>query len=378
VIGAISREVSLPGLSLGLLSVPPLFAVHKLRTPNLSAPRGDRTTTMSSDAAEDLPSPTDVAPSIGGASTGEAVAREREHEHEHGTAVARDGAVPTDVAEGNDAVGDGETETWATTAAVDRLHNESWSFVNEIVHDPTYPPSTEMPELTLEDFYNPRNLTLDELEMVLYEWEEEGTSVKEYIDMSALIKLRTGESDEGWTEEEEEEEEEQDGDGEGEEPKGWTSRLKKWATGDDGSKAKVDGDAFVDDGSKTKVEFKKKGPKKYLNLTDDVFHVVEFYAPWYVPIPCVPVFLYVSIQLTSNGNRNHSSGVPIVNTTSGNISRSLKKFNADRFLQVGVSNLIHTAPVHTVFFVSFLFISNIQTLHSAFFPPPSPISRSLM
>ncbi len=168
---------------------------QKLRSPNLSSPREDRTPTMSNDAtatAEGLPSPKDVAPSIGGASPEEAVAREREHEHEHGAAMARDGAVPTDVAEGDNAVGDGETETWATTAAVDRLHNESWSFLNEIVHDPTYPPSTEMPELTLEDFYNPRNLTLDELEMVLYEWEEEGTSVKEYIDMSALIKLRTG------------------------------------------------------------------------------------------------------------------------------------------------------------------------------------------
>ena len=208
--------------------------------------------------------------------------------------MARDGAVPTDVAEGDDAVGDGETETWATTAAVDRLHNESWSFLNEIVHDPTYPPSTEMPELTLEDFYNPRNLTLDELEMVLYEWEEEGTSVKEYIDMRALNKLRMGESDEDWTEEEEEEEQEGEGEGEGEgggeEPKGWMSRLKKWATRDDGSKAKVGGDAFVDDGSKTEVEFKKKGPKKYLNLTDDVFHVVEFYAPWYVRVLYPPSF----------------------------------------------------------------------------------------
>ncbi len=227
--------------------------------------------------AEGLPSPKVLAPSNGGASAGEAVARE--HDHEHGAAMASDEAVPTDVAEGDDAVGDDNTETWATTAAVDRLHNESWSFLNEIVHDPTYPPSTEVPELTLEDFYNPRNLTLDELEMVLYEWEEEGTSVKEYIDMRVLNQLRTGESDDDWTEEDEEEEEEQEG--EGEEPKGWMSRLKKWVTRDDGSKAKVDGDALYD-GSKTKVEFKRRGPKKYLNLTDDVFHVVEFYAPWYV------------------------------------------------------------------------------------------------
>ena len=80
--------------------------------------------------------------------------------------------------------------------------------------------------------------------------------------------------------------------------------MKKWATGDDGSKAKVNGDAFVDDGSKTKVEFKTKGPKKYLNLTDDVFHIVEFYAPWYVSYTLCSC-LSLSIQLTSNGNRNH-------------------------------------------------------------------------
>ena len=122
--------------------------------------------------------------------------------------------------------------------------------------EPTYPPSKE---LTLEDVYNPRNLTWDELEMLLYEWEEEATSVSEYLDMRVIHKLRTGEHDDDWEEEEEEEEEKPKGGG-------WLSRLKDTAK-------------HEDDGSKTKVEF-KKGPTKYLNLTDDAAHVVEFYAPW--------------------------------------------------------------------------------------------------
>eukprot|EP00584_Thalassiosira_punctigera_P012723 CAMPEP_0172547888 /NCGR_PEP_ID=MMETSP1067-20121228/17314_1 /TAXON_ID=265564 ORGANISM="Thalassiosira punctigera, Strain Tpunct2005C2" /NCGR_SAMPLE_ID=MMETSP1067 /ASSEMBLY_ACC=CAM_ASM_000444 /LENGTH=736 /DNA_ID=CAMNT_0013335037 /DNA_START=252 /DNA_END=2462 /DNA_ORIENTATION=+ len=123
-------------------------------------------------------------------------------------------------------------------------------------HEPTYPPSKD---LTLEDVHNPRNLTWDELEMHLYEWEEEATSVNEYLDMRVIEKLRHGWEDDGWEEESEDEEEEE------EKPKSWLSRLKNTA--------------HHDDGSKTKVEF-KKGPTHYLNLTDDAAHVVEFYAPW--------------------------------------------------------------------------------------------------
>ena len=69
--------------------------------------------------------------------------------------------------------------------------------------EPSYPPTKE---ITAADYYNPRNLTLDELEMVLYEWEEEATNiVKEYIDMRVIHSLRTGISiDDDWDDEEEE------------------------------------------------------------------------------------------------------------------------------------------------------------------------------
>ncbi len=35
-----------------------------------------------------------------------------------------------------------------------------------------------------------------------------------------------------------------------------------------------------DDGSKTKVEMRKSNSNHFLNLSSDVAHVVEFYAPW--------------------------------------------------------------------------------------------------
>jgi len=118
----------------------------------------------------------------------------------------------------------------------------------------------EEEDYSLEDVYNPRNLTWDELEMVLYEWEEEIESVSEYFDMRVIHRLRTGEYDDDWEEESEDEEEEGT-------HKSWLEKLKEKAVHQD------------DNGSKTKVEF-KRGPTKYLNLTDDDAHVVEFYAPW--------------------------------------------------------------------------------------------------
>ncbi|KAL9180110.1 hypothetical protein ACHAXT_008080 [Thalassiosira profunda] len=108
----------------------------------------------------------------------------------------------------------------------------------------------------MEGVHNPRNLTWDELEMLLYEWEEEVTSVNEYLDPQVLDTLRKGETDD-WEDDSYDDEEE--------EPKGWMSRLKRTA--------------HYDDGSKTKVEF-KHGPTHYLNLTEGAAHVVEFYAPW--------------------------------------------------------------------------------------------------
>lgn len=125
---------------------------------------------------------------------------------------------------------------------------------------PTYAPSKE---LSVEDVYNPHNLTMDELEMFLYEWEEEAVSfVDEYFDMKTMQKLRLGENDDDWKEEEDKASDET-----GSESSSWMQRLK----------SKM---APLDDGSKTKVEF-KGGPTKYLNLSDDIAHVVEFYAPWY-------------------------------------------------------------------------------------------------
>ena len=121
---------------------------------------------------------------------------------------------------------------------------------------PTYAPT--VPD-KLENYRNPHNMTMDELDMHLYVWEEEAVAVNEYYDNRVMHNMRTGEYDDDWHD---------SGDGEEEEEKkgGWLSRLKETAT-------------HEDTGGRTKVEF-KKGPTKYLNLTDDAAHVVEFYAPW--------------------------------------------------------------------------------------------------
>lgn len=133
----------------------------------------------------------------------------------------------------------------------------------------TEPPSRE---LTLEDVYNPRNLTMDELEMLLYEWEQDATSVHEYLDMRIIHKMRLNLTDDEEGGEDEEKEEENPV------KKSWIGRLK-------------DRVSHYDDGSKTQVEF-KKGPTHYLNLTGDSAHVVEFYAPvsgqqFYSSLACV-------------------------------------------------------------------------------------------
>lgn len=139
--------------------------------------------------------------------------------------------------------------------------------------EPSYPPTKE---ITAADYYNPRNLTLDELEMVLYEWEEEATNiVKEYIDMRVIHSLRTGISiDDDW-DDEEEEVQEQEVDKKNETKTGsWMNRLQNLASSSNSDSA------AAADTTKTTVEFHKHGPLKYLNLTSDTAHVVEFYAPW--------------------------------------------------------------------------------------------------
>ena len=139
--------------------------------------------------------------------------------------------------------------------------------------EPSYPPTKE---ITAADYYNPRNLTLDELEMVLYEWEEEATNiVKEYIDMRVIHSLRTGISiDDDW-DDEEEEVQEQEVDKKNETITGsWMNRLQNLASSSNSDSA------AAADTTKTTVEFHKHGPLKYLNLTSDTAHIVEFYAPW--------------------------------------------------------------------------------------------------
>lgn len=121
----------------------------------------------------------------------------------------------------------------------------------------------EEEDLSLEDIYNPRNLTWDELEMLLFEWEEENESVDEYLDMRVIEKLRSGEHDDEWESEDESEDEGEEG-----EKKSWLEKMKEKVVTEDAS------------GTKTKVEFKKGSSTAYLNLTDDAAHVVEFYAPW--------------------------------------------------------------------------------------------------
>ena len=156
----------------------------------------------------------------------------------------------------------------STTNSEDHHHEENNEHdQQQPLNEPTYPPTT---------IYNPHNLTWDELEMFLYEWEEEASeSVSEYFDMRIIGNIRSGEYDDDyWNKGEDEDEEEEDEDEEAKKSsssKGWLSRLKNTATH---NAHDADGG-----GSRTTVEF-KKGPTRYLNLTDDAAHVVEFYAPW--------------------------------------------------------------------------------------------------
>ncbi|KAL7536527.1 hypothetical protein ACHAWF_005486 [Thalassiosira exigua] len=205
---------------------------------------------------------------------------------------------------------------------------------------PTDPPSKEV---KLEDLHNPRNMTWDELEMMLYEWEEGAGAVDEYLDMAVIEKLRRGETDDDEEENEEDGEEEKKegedkekvagenaGENEGKQkdlnetehivkeneeqkeekaeehqkeegtpkaeemPMIEKEKEEEAAPKPDEEKSKEEekpkeSKGFLDklkdnlkprdDGKKTHVEV-KKGQPRYLNLTQDSAHVVEFYAPW--------------------------------------------------------------------------------------------------
>jgi thiol-disulfide isomerase/thioredoxin len=117
--------------------------------------------------------------------------------------------------------------------------------------EPPYAPSTE-------EWYNPHNMTYDELEYHLYEWEEDAVGhVTEYLDWEVFERMRNQGDD--WYKEDEEHAQEEE-----EEKKHTTLKEQQ----------------HHDDGSKTKVEMRKSNTNHYLNLSNDVAHVVEFYAPW--------------------------------------------------------------------------------------------------
>lgn len=176
----------------------------------------------------------------------------------------------------NNNIDNNNTSTNIISTAVENVGNTNVVAAQTTMHDvviangeeeaspPTYAPSKE---LTVEDVYNPHNLTLEELENFLYEWEEEAAPyVTEYFDANTVHKLRTGEESTDDTTNSEVVREGEDVASSESGGNSWVHRLKSKMT--------------FDDGSKTQVEF-KKGPTKYLNLTDDAAHVVEFYAPWY-------------------------------------------------------------------------------------------------
>ena len=124
-------------------------------------------------------------------------------------------------------------------------------------------------ELAEDAYINPNGLREEELNMLLYEWEPEARSVKEYLDWTVIKRLRNGEHDDDDYEEDEEEKEEN-----GDENKAANKdHAPKHAAGG------LKNTKHFDDGSKTEVEL-KKGKISYLNLTEESAHVVEFYAPW--------------------------------------------------------------------------------------------------
>ncbi len=133
-----------------------------------------------------------------------------------------------------------------------------------------------------EDFYNPRNMTFEELEYHLYEWEEGAVGyVSEYHDVEVFERMRNQEDD--WYNEDEEEDEEE-------------KKDKKQSTLKD--------QKHHDDGSKTKVEMRKSNSNHFLNLSNDVAHVVEFYAPW---CPHCQHFKWEYIEIAAETKRRTTS-----------------------------------------------------------------------
>lgn len=153
-------------------------------------------------------------------------------------------ASPSSIAEGEEQEQDPQVQN--ADSATNRTEDEE--------NSPTAGPTA---------VWNPRGLTLKELDMHLYEWERDAEPVREYLDMRVIEKLRTGEHSEdyGYSKSKDEGRKK---------PKGWLGRLKEKAK----EKASI-----IGGGLKAKAK-SKKDPTHYLDLTDGAAHVVEFYAPW--------------------------------------------------------------------------------------------------
>ena len=146
-------------------------------------------------------------------------------------------------------------------------HDHDDEMESEDEEEVSYAPS---PEHRLEDVYNPRNLTWDELEMLLYEWGPEASHVvHEYFDMAVVQRIRD-EDWSDWEQESEDEDEDEEADNAvaedtegGAGKKSWLATLRDKATGE-----------AQDEGGKTLVKLKSKR-QAFLNLTSDAAHIVE-------------------------------------------------------------------------------------------------------
>lgn len=81
--------------------------------------------------------------------------------------------------------------------------NHKISYLASDVLDSYYHPTEPPFEPNMEDYYNPHNMTYEELEYHLYEWEEDAVGhVAEYYDLEVLNRMRNQEDD--WYKQDEE------------------------------------------------------------------------------------------------------------------------------------------------------------------------------
>lgn len=167
--------------------------------------------------------------------------------------------------------GDGQMMKIDMDTFAEMLKNVSFNVLNEGEAPPSNQQMSQLasdvlisyfhiePEEDPSTWYNPHNMTYDELEYHLYEWEEDAVGhVTEYLDWDVFAKMRN-KADDWYKVDEEKHENEKEEEGE----KNQSLKDQK----------------HRDDGSKTKVEMRKSNTHHYLKLSNDVAHVVEFYAP---------------------------------------------------------------------------------------------------